>query len=123
MSPTGRTPTDPALQQIPIHAEIGDEIREAIKKILPQHDPIRPEVRALAERGKITLAEWEEFRGNSFEMELLIPELTDEALIHCANHMLDNCQIARQRPFVTYNEAVIGLIAPELIARLAPKDP
>jgi hypothetical protein len=79
---------------------------------------IRPEVRALAERGNITLAEWEKFRGNSWEMELLIPRLDNEAFARVAREMVDNCRISGRRPFPTYNEAVPGLIVPELLRRL-----
>lgn len=79
---------------------------------------IRPEVRALAERGNVTLAEWQTFLGNSWEMEHLIPALDNEALAHVARHWAENCGNLGGRPFVTYQEAVPGLIVPELLRRL-----
>jgi hypothetical protein len=84
---------------------------------------IRPHVKALAERGSVSLAEWQAFRGNSWEMELIIPKLTDEALAHCARHMVENCRLSGVRPFRTYNEAVPGLIVPELLNRIGQPSP
>lgn len=81
---------------------------------------IRPEIQALADRGNVTLAEWRDLRMNSYEQELLIPKLTDEALIYTVDHMAKNCQIDQRRPFTTYDNAMIGLIVPELIRRLEP---
>lgn len=82
------------------------------------HDKIRPEVQALADRGNVTLDEWKAFRGNSWEMELIASHLTDEAYIYYAKHILANCYLDRTRPFVSYNTAAIGLVAPELVRRL-----
>lgn len=79
---------------------------------------IRPQIRALTNRGNVTLEEWKTLRTNSWEHELLVPKLTDEALEYVVNHWVDNCQIDKRRPFNTYNDAVIGLVVPELMRRL-----
>lgn len=79
---------------------------------------IRPEIRALAERGNVTLEEWKDLRANSYEFELLQPELTDEALLYAARHAIGNCGYDRGRPWRSYNEAVMGFYAPELACRL-----
>lgn len=81
-------------------------------------DKIRPEVRALAERGDVTLDEWDSFRGNSWEFELIMPRLTDEALLHCGKTLVGNCVYDNSRPYGSYNEAVMGFLAPELMKRL-----
>lgn len=81
-------------------------------------DKIRPDVRSLAERGDVTLDEWLAFRGNSWEQELIMRHLTDEALLHCGKHLVDNCRFDESRPYRSYNEAVMGFLAPELLRRL-----
>lgn len=81
-------------------------------------DRIRPEVRARAERGNVTIEEWKNFRGNSWEMELIMPQLTDEALVYCGAHLVNNCCFDREQPYASYNEAVMGFLAPELLKRL-----
>jgi hypothetical protein len=80
-------------------------------------DKIRPEVRALVDRGNVTLDEWENFVGNSYEMELIAPKLNDEAFIYYAEHMLVNCRYEKARPWRSYNEAVMGFVAGELLRR------
>lgn len=82
---------------------------------------IRPEIKALAERGNITLAEWDSLRMNSWESELLVPKLDNEALISVTEHFVKNCTFRERRPFTTYSDALCGLIAPELARRLGGK--
>lgn len=80
---------------------------------------IRPEVRALAARPEpVTLAEWKEFRGNSWEQELLIPRLDDEALAFHVEHCLKNCNYEGRVPSSSYDQLLIRLLAPELLRRL-----
>lgn len=83
-------------------------------------DHIRPHVRALAERGaQITLAEWKEFIGNSYEMESIIPRLDDEAFAAYAAYCLANCyRHERVRPCLTYDDALAVFVVPELLRRL-----
>lgn len=78
---------------------------------------IRPEFKNLIERGNVTVAELEELRCNSWEWEALVPALNDEAFVVQMQRALDNCFTTRERPFVTYNAAVEGLYAPELMRR------
>jgi len=81
------------------------------------NERIRPEIKNLIARGEITVAELEELRCNSWEWQALVPALSDEALVKQMQHALDNCFTTHRRPFSTYNEAVEGLYAPELIRR------
>jgi hypothetical protein len=78
---------------------------------------VRPEIRDLAKRGNVTSAEVAELCCNSWEWEALVPALSDEAFVKRMQYALDNCFTTRERPFVTYNAAVEGLYAPELIRR------
>ncbi len=80
---------------------------------------IRPEIKNLIKRGNITVAEHEEIRCNSWEREALVPALNDEAFVKQMRRALDNCFTTRDRPFTTYNQAVEGLYAPELLERFA----
>ena len=96
------------------------EKRYDFRKLVTQEDNgmIRPEIKALAERGNITLEEWSQLRTNSWEHELLVPRLNNEALVHVTEHFVRNCMLGGRRPFTTYNDAVCGLIVPELVRRL-----
>ena len=87
-----------------------------IPLLAPLDEHVRPEVQALAKRGNITLAEYGQFRGNSWEHEHIVPALNDEAFAHYAAHNLLNCS-RHPRPFSTYGEACSGLMAPELLRR------
>jgi hypothetical protein len=78
---------------------------------------VRPEIRDLAKRGNVTSAEVAELCCNSWEWEALVPALSDEAFVLQMQRALDNCFTTRERPFVTYNAAVEGLYAPELLRR------
>lgn len=90
-------------------------IAEANQRRLDEH--VRKEIQELAKRGNITLAELEEFRGNSWEHEHIVPVLDDEAFLKHAEHMLNNCRFDNSRPYRSYNEAVMGMMMPELIKR------
>lgn len=78
---------------------------------------IRPEIRALIERGKVTLHEYQELRCNSWEHEALVPAMAIETLLFATTHALHNCSRAK-KPASTYEEAIHGVYAPELIRRL-----
>lgn len=78
---------------------------------------VRPEIRQLIKRGNITLAETNELRCNSYEWEAMIPALATEALIWRTEHAIGQLHPARV-PARTYDEAVPGVYAPELIRRL-----
>lgn len=78
---------------------------------------VRPEIRSLVERGNVTQTELNELRCNSWEWEALVPAMTDEAFVGSMWHALENCFTPTTRPFVTYNKAVEGLYAPELLKR------
>ena len=78
---------------------------------------IRPEIAALVARGNVTQAELNELRCNSWEWEALVPAMTDEVFVGSMWHALENCFTPTTRPFVTYNKAVEGLYAPELLRR------
>jgi len=78
---------------------------------------IRPEIRALIQRGNVTPEETASLRCNSWEWQALVPAMNDDAFLAAMQHALDNCFTTRRRPFTTYNEAVEGLYAPELIRR------
>ena len=80
---------------------------------------VHPEIRKLIERGNITPAEVAELRCNSWEWEALVPALNDEAFVEHMQHALDNCFTTRERPFTTYNQAIEGLYAPDLLRRFA----
>jgi hypothetical protein len=82
---------------------------------------IRPEIGALAERGDITLEEWNALRINPWERELLIPKLDNAAFIHVTGQMVSSCVIDGRRPYITYDSAILGLIVPELVRRLGGK--
>jgi hypothetical protein len=78
---------------------------------------IRPEIAALIARGNITLTELNELRCNSWEWQAMVPAMNDEAFVDRMEYALKNCFTPARRPFSTYNEAVEGLWAPQLIRR------
>lgn len=77
---------------------------------------IRPEIRALLARGNVTPAEVEELRCNSYEWEALVPVMNNEALIGRMEHAFENCSHVG-KPASSYNDAVVGVFAPELLRR------
>lgn len=84
-----------------------------------EFERVRPEIAALVRRGNITPEELKTIRCNSWEHEALVPAMTDEAFVERMQYALDNCFTTRERPFSTYNQAVEGLYAPELLTRFA----
>ena len=80
---------------------------------------IRPEIQNLIKRGSVTPVELSEIRCNSWEWEALVSAMNNEALVERTGHALENCSLIGKRPFPTYNESVIGLLAPELLKRFA----
>lgn len=85
-----------------------------------RHDFIRQEIRDLIARGGVTLDEWKALRMNSYEREVLVPALGDEALCYHVESCLAQCGRTRSPPS-TYEEAVVGLLVPELVKRLRGK--
>lgn len=80
---------------------------------------IRPEIAALAARPqRVTWAEYEPLRMNSYEQEEIMPNLDDDALTRYAECIVKNCQPDRNRPASCYDDALALLVAPLLIARL-----
>jgi hypothetical protein len=81
-------------------------------------DPhIRAEIQALIARGNVTLAELNDLRCNSWEWQALVPAMNDEAFVDRMQHTLNNCFTPQARPFSTYDAALEGLWAPELLKR------
>jgi hypothetical protein len=78
---------------------------------------IRPHVRALIDRGKITLDEYKELRCNSWEFEAMVPALSLDALLWASENCIRNCSRV-SRPATTYDEAMHAVYGPELIRRL-----
>lgn len=97
----------------------------ALKGLFPSFEErhadkmIRPEVLALVRRGNVTLEEWKEFRGNSFEFHLMYPVLNDEAFTYAFGYNLKNTSRADTRDgvFSTYDDALKGFFAPEILKR------
>ena len=83
------------------------------------NERIRLEIQNLIKRGNVTPAELSEIRCNSWEWEALVPAMNNEALVERTEHALENCSLIGKRPFPTYNESVMGLLAPELLKRFA----
>lgn len=81
---------------------------------------IRQEIRDLIARGGVTVNELKTLRMNSYEREALVPALGDEALCYHVESCLAQCGRTRSPPS-TYEEAVVGLLAPELVKRLQEK--
>lgn len=81
--------------------------------------PVRREIQDLIARGNVTPSEIAELRCNSWEWQALVPAMSDEAFIGRFQHTLNNCFTPSQRPFSTYNTALEGLYAPELLRRFA----
>lgn len=81
-------------------------------------DHVRSDIRDLAARPTpVTREEYEFMRMNSYEREVLVPRLSDEALIVAVEQCLKNCGRVRT-PAVTYNDAMVALYGPELLRRL-----
>ena len=76
---------------------------------------IRPEIRALVERGSVTKEEVAALRCNSWEWEALVPAYDDTAFVERVEHTLANCSQVRKH--MTYDEAMVVLYGPELLKR------
>lgn len=68
--------------------------------------------------GKISKFQMDNARGNSYFWEKVIPHLNDEALIWISKEYLKNVSCDDSRPYRSYNEAVMLMIAPLLLKRL-----
>lgn len=83
------------------------------------HDShIRQEVKDLVKRGNITLVEYLNFKGNSWEQEAIVPALDEEAFSHYTKYTLYNCSPKKGNPASTYDDAVVLVLVPELLRRL-----
>ena len=85
---------------------------------------VRPEFAAwLDSRDVVTYADFTEFCDahgmNSYERELMIPKLDNAALVHEAEHCLQNCtRPPGKRPGVTYDDQMMAVYVPLLLKRL-----
>lgn len=69
---------------------------------------------------RISKQEWVGMRLNSWEREMLLPQIDNEAMIWEVESCLKNCAVPRRyRPAITYEEIVIGRHVPELVRRLS----
>ena len=75
----------------------------------------KPEVKALLERGDVTLDDIKNLRCNSLEWHALQLKMTDKAFLDRMHHAMANSHIDLR--LTTYNDAVIGHFAPELMRR------
>jgi len=99
---------------MPEDSYISKRLSEWCQRRLDQH--VKPEIQALAKRGRVTLAEVLELRCNSWEWEHLVPAMTDEAFEHAVQHAISNCARAPS-PCSTYDESIATLLGPELLRR------
>lgn len=84
---------------------------------------VRPEIAALAARGQVSQNEWDR-PMNGYERELLLPKLVDSVLLNVARYYLSQCAIEHappNRPHSTYDNALLGVILPELLGRFAER--
>jgi hypothetical protein len=95
-------------------SRLGDWLKRRAQAELDKH--VRHEIQMLVKRGQITRAEVEKLRCNSWEWEHLVPALDDHAFVLQLEHAFANCG-HHKRPYASYNEAVEGLFAPELLKR------
>ena len=80
---------------------------------------IRMEIRDLAHDGPVDLETYTSLRMNSYEREYLMEFLTDEAFIHVCSLCLN--QVSANRHPVTYDEAIVHKLFPELLTRFERK--
>lgn len=69
----------------------------------------------------VTPEEYGQMRMNSYARDDFFPKMNDELLLKTAQYYLDQCGRPARTPSVTYNEAVIHNVLPELIKRLEEK--
>ena len=98
--------------------EIGAEEWLKRRAQVERDEHVRPEIQALVARGNVTPDEIATLRCNSWEWEALVPAMNDDALFERMQHALKNCSRVH-RPAASYNESVVGVLAPELLGRFA----
>ena len=83
---------------------------------------VRPEVYDLAQRGNVTLKEYEALRLNSYEARLLRQFMaTGDLAKLVVKYILPNCAVKEYDRYEfgsTYDEAAIGEFLPELCRRV-----
>jgi hypothetical protein len=77
---------------------------------------MKPEIRALIERGNITLDEIKALRCNSEEWRAIYPKLDDEALEWMAQHFAANTGSSHVS---SYASELASLFVPEIVTRWA----
>lgn len=82
---------------------------------------VSPKVKERLENPEeITLAEWKEFRGNSYERKLLHKKLSNEAFIYLLEYCMGQAGYSEYGQFELskcYNDAVTNELVPEMIKR------
>ena len=85
---------------------------------------VRPHIKAMVEEmhesgDQISLVRYKRMALNSFEREWILPFMDDECLIYRIEHALNFCEHKEDpnRPPVTYDQAVIHSLMPEILAR------
>lgn len=63
----------------------------------------------------VTIEQYKTMRGNSAAWRALFPKYNDECLKHVTQHYVNNSQ---RDEGITYDQAIIHCIVPELLARL-----
>jgi len=120
LKPGPHKPINPNLVKL-LH-EIAKEHSRSMpfKILLPNNrlEHVRQEIQDLAKRGNVTFEEYQALKCNSYEWEHILPHLTDEAFVHAAEHAIGNCHYQKSFPWRSYNEAVMGFYAPELVRRM-----
>ena len=81
-------------------------------------DKIRDCIKRLRQRGNITKEDIRELGCNSWEWEHLIPGYTDAHFMDTYKYFMDSCGNVRS-PAVTYNEAMCGHMAKEVLRRFS----
>lgn len=86
-----------------------DHVQDKTKKIL-------------ARPNRITLPEYKEMRGNSWDWKVIAPKMTNEALIYAVEHNLKNClsikTTGRYSTDLIYEESLVNKLVPILMDRL-----
>ncbi len=83
---------------------------------------IQPIVKELADRGEVSLREFDGIPMTTGERQYLIPYLSNEAMIeYVSRRILPNCvgsYSAQRMPATTYDEILARVIVPDLCQRL-----
>lgn len=91
-------------------------MREPTLETVADEAVIRPEIRALIERGNVTKQDLVDLRGNSWEWEALVPAYDDATFLEKVEDVLANCA-RKRRPCSTYDDAMVEVYGPELLKR------